>query len=99
MEAKGKIDLGKSQENFKSSCSKTLVSLYNTLSLKREMTGLTGACRGRHLVSYNATLTAEARMMLGFLFTTGPRYWPGPQSPVLSDTEPRAVKRLRHPAS
>ncbi len=43
-------------------------------------------------MSYNATLTAEARMMLGFLFTTGPRYWPGPQSPVLSDTEPRAVR-------
>lgn len=83
--------------NFKSSCSKSLVSLDNTqYSLKREMTG---ACRGRHLVSYNATLTAEARMMLGFCSPQVPSPGRGPQSPVLSDTEPQAVRRLRHPAS
>ena len=59
-------------------------------SFKRKMTG---ACRGRHLLCYNATLlTAEARMMLRFVFTT--RAGRGPHSPVLSDTMPQAAKRL-----
>ena len=61
-------------------------------SFKRKMTG---ACQGRHLLCYNATLlTAEARMMLRFVFTPGPRAGRGPHSPVLSDTEPQAAKRL-----